>query len=490
MSNETTKPWERILVTGSTGYVGGRLVPRLIERADARIRLFVRDRTRVQDRGWNGVEIFEGEALQYEDVKKAVQDVDIIFYLIHSMRSGEKEFADRDRLAAENFSRAAKENKVKKIIYLGGLGASGLQELSEHLASRQETGDLLRLGGTQVIEFRAGMIIGSGGLSFEMLRYLTERLPIMIAPRWILTPTQPISIRDVLAYLLAALDLESPEHEIFEIGGPDVLNYEQMIQIYANERGLKRFIIRVPVLTPRLSSYWITACTPIPASIVRPLVEGLKNDLLVTCDKALKRFSIKPMSFRSALKNALDRTISKNVETHWSTALSSSLRDLAPVKLISGEGLIIEERRVLVSKPPDKVFQSILGIGGKTGWLYANWLWRVRGFIDRWIGGVGLRRGRRSENDLQTGDALDFWRVEALEKPKLLRLRAEMKVPGKAWLEFRVLETPNGTQIIQKALFEPKGVLGLLYWYGIYPLHALIFKGLIQALAQKAETEN
>lgn len=481
----------RILVTGATGYVGGRLVPRLMEKVDAKLRILVRDATRIEGRKWNGVEIFEGDVADFEFVKTSLKDVKVAFYLIHSMLTGEKQFADRDLKAAENFGRAAFECGVEKIIYLGGLGDSENEKLSLHLKSRQETGQCLANGGVPVIEFRAGMIIGSGSLSFEMLRHLTERVPIMVAPKWIKTRSQPIAIRDVLAYLISAVDYSPNGHEIFEIGGPDRLSYEQMIRIYAEERKLKRRIIPVPVLTPRLSSYWVNLVTPIPSAIARPLIDGLKNELLVHSEKAISKFHITPTPFVTALRLALERTLSEEIETRWTSALSSSLpTGRMPVKLEAREGLVREERSVFVKASPERAFDVISSLGGQKGYFYLNWLWQIRGWIDRLLGGVGLRRGRRASRDLQVGDAIDFWRVEALEESKLLRLRAEMKVPGKAWLEFQLISHAHGCQIIQRALFEPKGLFGLIYWYGIYPLHAVIFGGMIRAIAHEIEGPN
>lgn len=442
----------RILVTGATGYVGGRLVPRLIEKTASKIRVLVRDATRIQGRGWNGIEISEGDVEDFDFVRSALRDVKIAFYLIHSMSPGEKNFAERDLIAAENFGRAAREAHVEKIIYLGGLGDSKSERLSLHLKSRQETGERLAKSGTPVIEFRAGMIIGSGSLSFEMLRHLTERVPIMIAPRWIRTRSQPIAIRDVLSYLIQATEYSAVGHEVFEIGGSECLSYEQMIRIYAEERGLRRRIIRVPVLTPRLSSYWVNLVTPIPNAIAKPLIDGLKNELLVRSEKALKTFRVTPTPFISALRLALERTLCNDVETRWASALSSSTPiDSIPVKLEATEGLIVEERSVWVKSSAERAFEVISALGGDKGYFYMNWLWQVRGWIDRLIGGVGLRRGRNASRRIQVGDAIDFWRVEELIPSKILRLRAEMKVPGKAWLEFQILLQTNGCRLFQRA---------------------------------------
>lgn len=479
----------RILVTGATGYVGGRLVPRLIERSDCEIRLFVRDRSRIAGRGWRGVEIVEGDALSLEDTERALDQVDIAYYLIHSMASSEQAFTDLDRRAAENFAKAAKKANVKRIIYLGGLGSAQDRHLSDHLKSRQETGDFLRLSQVPVTEFRAGIIIGSGSLSFEMLRYLTERVPVMICPKWVRTLAQPIAIRDVLRYLIDAIDEPRSEGKVIEIGGRDQLSYGEMMKIYANERGLRRWIINVPVLTPRLSSYWVNIVTPIPASIARPLIEGVRNEVVVTDSTALKIFSWTPIGFREALKLALDRTFGNQIETRWTSALSA-VPDGAPsaVQLKSREGLLLEERYKRANCSSEKVFNVIKRIGGEAGWPNGQFLWEIRGWIDRLLGGVGLRRGRRSPTELEVGEALDFWRVEAVEKNKLIRLRAEMKVPGRAWLEFEIQDAPGGCLAIQRAIFEPKGLWGILYWYSVYPVHGFIFQGMINEIVRRAET--
>lgn len=475
-----------VLVTGVTGYVGGRLVPRLLE-AGYRVRVLVRDAHRLQGRPWHDqVEVVVGDVLKPETLASAMKDVNTAYYLIHSMMHN-GEFHQRDINAAHNFGQAAKEVGVTRIIYLGGLGDPDT-ELSQHLRSRQDTGDALRQSGVAVTEFRAGVIVGSGSVSFEMIRYLTERLPMMICPQWVYTLTQPISIRNVLDYLVSALNVPESADKIFEIGGADVLSYGQMMDGYAQVRGLRRLLIPVPVLTPRLSSYWVHWMTPIPAQISRPLIEGLKNEVTVRNDLAKQLFpKISPMDYLTAVKLALDRLEASWIETTWSDSLSSSQGDIPSVVLQNQEGMIIERRQQLVEASQESIFNSFTSLGGDQGWLYMNWAWRIRGFIDRLVGGVGLRRGRRHPSELRVGDSLDFWRVEAVKEPQLLRLRAEMKVPGRAWLQYEV--QPQDEQhsiLVQSAYFAPKGLFGLLYWYLLYPIHSLIFSGLIREIARRA----
>jgi uncharacterized protein YbjT (DUF2867 family) len=474
-----------ILVTGATGYVGGRLVPRLLENG-YRVRCLVRDPDRLQGRPWHSqVEIVAGDVLQPDSLAPAMQDVTAAYYLIHSMGGG-ADFHQRDMTAASNFSQAAQAAGVERLIYLGGL-ANPETALSEHLRSRQQTGDALRSGGVPVTEFRAGVIVGSGSLSFEIMRYLTERVPVMICPRWVYTRTQPISIRDVLAYLTAALSAPESAGRIIEIGGADVITYGEMMQLYAEVRGLKRLMIPVPVLTPRLSSYWVDLVTPIPAAIARPLIEGLRNENVVSEPGAAEIFPhIQPVGYRTAVERTLNALQASNVETAWSDALIVSQGDAPPVILTTHEGMILERRQRLVAASPAAVYQIFTGLGGKRGWLYMNWAWGIRGFLDRLVGGVGVRRGRRDPDDLRIGDALDFWRVEAIEPDQLLRLRAEMKVPGKAWLQFKVTPQDGQTHLSQTAFFAPKGLFGWLYWYALYPLHSLIFSGLIDQIARRA----
>ncbi len=478
---------ELILVTGATGYVGGRLVPDLLE-AGFRVRCLVRDPARLQGRPWlDQVEVVPGDVFKPETLLPALQDVSAAYYLIHSMK-GSADFHRRDLTAARNFGHAAKKAKVQRIIYLGGLGDPE-HELSKHLRSRHQTGDALREAGVPVTEFRAAAIIGSGSLSFEMVRYLTERVPLMICPQWVYTRTQPIAIRDVLNYLVAAVSVQDSADQIVEIGGANVLTYGDMMLGYARQRGLKRLMVPVPVLTPRLSSHWVHWVTPISAEIAQPLIEGLRNELIVRDDTARRLFpDIEPMDYQAAVRRALTRLDGGQVETAWSDALASSQGDINPVTLTTESGMIIERRQQVVAAPPTAVYQTFSALGGARGWPYSNTTWRLRGFLDRLVGGVGLRRGRRDPASVRVGDALDFWRVEAVKPDRLLRLRAEMKMPGQAWLQFESKPQPNGQTLLQQtALFAPKGLFGLLYWYVQYPLHAIIFSGMVRRLARQAE---
>lgn len=473
----------KVLVTGVTGYIGGRLVPRLLEAGYA-VRVLARDPARLQGRRWlEQVEVVQGDALRGDTLPPAMAGIDAAYYLIHSM-SDTADFHERDLAAARNFGQAAEMAGVGRIVYLGGLGDPDAA-LSDHLRSRQQTGLALRESGVPVTEFRAAIIVGSGSISFEMIRYLTERVPVMICPRWVYTRVQPISIQDVLRYLVAALQTPDSAGQIVEIGGADVLTYGDMMLGYARERGLRRLLLPVPVLTPRLSSYWVHWVTPVPAAIARPLIEGLRNEVIVRDDTARRLFpAIEPVGYQAAVRHALTH----RVETAWSDALFSSRRDEPPVLLTTHEGLIIERRQRLVRATPGTVYRAFTGLGGERGWLYLNWAWRLRGVLDRLVGGVGFRRSRRDPDAVRVGDALDFWRVEAVEPDRLLRLRAEMKVPGLAWLQFQAEPIEAGrTRLVQTAFFAPKGLAGLLYWYLLYPVHGLIFSGLIRRLAQLAE---
>lgn len=477
-----------VLVTGATGYIGGRLVPRLLE-AGYRVRCLARDPARLQGRPWIGqVEVVAGDCLRAETLPAAMQGVEVAFYLVHSMAGGH-DFEHRDVLAARNFAAAAKPSGVQRVIYLGGLGDPATA-LSEHLRSRQETGAVLREAGVPVTEFRASVIVGSGSLSFEIIRYLTERLPVMICPRWLYTRAQPIAIRNVLDYLVAALDTPESAGRIIEIGGADVLTYGDLLRGYAQARGLRRWLVPVPVLTPRLSSYWVHLVTPVPAAIARPLIQGLRNDVVVRDGLAQQLFpQITPLDYAAAVRLALTNLETGRVETAWSDALASSQGDDAPVLLTTHEGIILERRQRLVQAPCAVVYGAFTRLGGENGWLCLNWAWWVRGLLDRLLGGVGLRRGRRDPREVRVGDAVDFWRVEAVEPDRLLRLRAEMKVPGRAWLEFRVEPVDaRASRLAQTAFFAPRGLAGLLYWYVLYPVHAVIFSGLARKLARLAET--
>lgn len=478
-------PSFRTLVTGATGYIGGRLVAQLLLRGH-RVRCLARDPGQIEGR-WPEVEVAGGDVLRPESLPSALEGIDAAYYLIHSMAAGEHGFAERDLQAADNFARAARGAGVKRIIYLGGLGSAD-DKLSPHLRSRQETGRHLAAHGVPVTEFRAGVIVGSGSLSFELIRYLAERLPLMICPRWIQTRIQPIGVLDVMRYLTDCLEVPESAGRILEIGGRDILSYADMVRVYARVRGLRRRLVHVPILTPRLSSYWIDIVTPIPSDIARPLIEGLRNEVIVRDPTAREMFGFEPMSYEAAVRLALERWISGQVKTVWSTSSAAFGTESHAVHLSNLEGLIQERRQLPCGAPAARVFRVFTSLGGRRGWLYANWLWALRGLLDRLIGGVGMRRGRRSPHLLRVGDAVDFWRVEALAPDRLLRLRAEIKLPGQAWLQFEVLPDGDSRSVLtQTAFFEPKGVSGWWYWNALYPLHKLIFRGLARAVARSAE---
>lgn len=474
-----------ILVTGGTGYIGGRLVPRLL-RAGHRVRCLARNPERLADRAWPEVELVRGDASDPATLKTALAGVDQAYYLIHAMGDTKGDFRAQDLQQARLFATACAEAGVARIIYLGGLGDPDRWR-SHHLASRQEVGAALASKGVPVLEFRAAVIVGSGSASFEMIRYLTERLPVMVTPRWVHTRCQPIGVRDVLAYLVEAQ--EHPEISgILEIGGRDVLSYRDMMSLYAEVRGLRRFIIPVPVLTPRLSSLWVDLVTPIPKSLARPLIEGVATEVVVRDTRAKELFGVRPSGYREAVAVALQRLAEDAVETTWASSLASLPSSIpAGHALGSQEGLLLERHRIEVQAAPAVVFRAFCSLGGEAGWPCGNALWQVRGFLDRLLGGVGMRRGRRHPRELRVGDPVDFWRVETLEPNRMLRLQAEMKLPGHAWLQFEVSASPEGSRLEQTAYFEPRGLLGLLYWFTALPFHRFIFPGMIRALKARAE---
>jgi uncharacterized protein YbjT (DUF2867 family) len=473
-----------VLLTGGTGYIGGRLLP-LLEQRDLQLRCLCRQPERLKWRTTRPTtEVVAGDVLNAESLTAAMQGVHTAYYLVHSLGT-QQDFEKEDRQAAANFAAAARQAGVQRIIYLGGLG--NLQHaLSAHLRSRLETGEVLRASSVPAIELRASIIIGSGSLSFELIRSLTERLPVMICPRWVATAAQPIAIEDVLAYLLAALDLPDGGRRIFEIGGPNVVSYGGIMREYARQRRLRRLMISVPLLTPYLSSLWLGLVTPVYARVGRKLVEGLRNPTVVRDSAALTEFSIRPRSLAEAVQRALAREDSDVAATRWSDALSSG----GPVQTWGGVRFgnrIIDSQIAAVAVPPEVAFAPIARIGGRTGWYCGNWLWRLRAWLDLLVGGVGVRRGRRDPVDLQIGDAVDFWRVEAVEPGRRLRLAAEMKLPGRAWLEFEVTPTADGSIIQQTAIFDPLGLGGLAYWYALYPLHRVVFSGMLKGIARAAQ---
>ncbi len=476
-----------ILVTGATGYIGGRLVPRLLA-AGYRVRCMVRDPSRLEGRRWREqVEVVAGDVLDPTSLAEAVRGVETAYYLVHSMAGGHA-FHERDLEGARHFSRALRDAGGQRLIYLGGLGDPD-SELSLHLRSRQQTGDALRESGIAVTEFRAAVIVGSGSLSFELVRYLTERVPILICPRWVFTRVQPISTRNVLEYLVLALSTPASAGQVIEIGGADILTYADMMTGYARVRGLSRRVVPVPFLTPSYSAGWVHLVTPVPSVIARALIEGLRNEVVMHSDLAHRLFpGMTLLSYEDSVRLALARLEAGKVETTWNTALSTSAGEAQPVQLTTHEGMEIERRQLVVRAPADAVFRAFCSLGGTRGWPSMNWAWQVRGVMDRMVGGVGMRRGRRHPTEVRAGDAIDFWRVERVEPDRLLRLRAEMKVPGRAWLEFTATpEADGGTRLTQEALFAPKGVLGWLYWYAMYPFHDRIFSEMIRQIGRIAE---
>ncbi len=469
----------RVLLTGATGYVGGRLL-KALEHDGYPVRCLARRPDFLQSRVSAQTEVVAGDVLDPASLAPALRGIHTAYYLVHSMGSGGS-FEEEDRRAAQNFGQAARQAGVHRIIYLGGLGDS-TDALSSHLRSRQEVGDVLRESGVQTIEFRASIVIGSGSLSFEMIRTLVERLPVMITPRWVAIQAQPIAIADLLAYLLTALSLTVEGHPIFEIGGKDQVSYGEVMRAYARQRGLHRFMVPVPVLTPRLSSLWLGLVTPLYARVGRKLIDSLRHPTIVQDSTALEIFNIQPRGVAEAIAEALRNEEQEIAETRWSDALSSG----GPLPKWGGVRFgtrLVDSRALEVAVPPAVAFTPIRRIGGHTGWYYGDWLWRLRGGLDLLFGGVGLRRGRRDPDGLQVGDALDWWRVERYEPERHLRLLAEMKLPGRAWLEFEVVGEADHTTIRQTAIFDPIGLLGLSYWYLVYPLHQLIFAGMLQGIA-------
>jgi uncharacterized protein YbjT (DUF2867 family) len=467
-----------VLLTGTTGYVGGRLLQAL-ERANHRVRCIARRPEFLTNRVGPSTEVKYGDVLDKDSLERSMENVHTAYYLVHSMGAGSS-FQEADREAARNFGEAAREAGVRRIIYLGALGDASA-ELSPHLRSRREVGDVLRESGVQVVEFRASIIIGSGSLSFEMIRALVERLPVMITPRWVLVPAQPIAINDVLEYLLEALDLRVDGNHTFEIGGSDVVSYGDLMREYARQRGLRRIMFSVPVLTPRLSSLWLGLVTPIYARVGRILIDSIRHPTVVTDDSARLMFKVRPTSVQQAIKSAMENEEKDFAETRWSDALCLANRNTDWGGARFGTRLV-DSRTASVDAPAEAVFQAIRRLGGAAGWYYGNWLWHLRGFLDLLIGGVGMRRGRRDAEWLRVGDVVDFWRVDALEPDRLLRLEAEMRLPGRAWLQFEVDQSGPKTILRQTAIFDPLGSLGLAYWYASYPLHELVFSGMLRGI--------
>jgi uncharacterized protein YbjT (DUF2867 family) len=471
-----------VLVTGATGYIGGRLV-RVLREREMRVRCMARRPDEARARLAAGVEVVAGDVLDPESLANALEGVHTACYLIHAMASP-RDFAREESEGASNFARAAKAAGVERIVYLGGLARD--DALSPHLASRHEVGRLLRDSGIPTLELRAAVILGSGSLSFELVRALVERLPVLVTPRWVSRKTQPIAVTDVIDYIAAAVAAPPMPGAVIEIGGSDRVSYEDLMREYARQRGLRRMFVRVPVLTPGLSGRWLGLVTPVYARVGRKLIDSVRNETVVTSDLAARLFpEVAPRGMRQAIAEALSNEDRDFSETRWSDA-RSSLGASRPWGGSRSGSRIVDSRTAAVAAPAAAAFRPIEEIGGRVGWYYATWLWNVRGWLDLIVGGAGMRRGRRDPRSLLQGDPLDFWRVEAIEPGRLLRLRAEMKVPGRAWLQFEVSGDGESCVIRQTAIFEPRGVAGLAYWYALYPIHAVIFDGMLRGVAGEA----
>ncbi len=481
------------LVTGATGYIGGRLAPRLLE-AGYRVRVLVRNPDRLTDVPWAAeVEIVRGDLLDADTLAAAYAGVDVAYYLVHSMSgaTARTSFEDSERRSAENVARAARDADVDRLVYLGGLHPDGV-ELSRHLRSRTEVGEILMASGVPTAVLQAGVVIGSGSASFEMVRHLTEVLPYMPAPRWVRNRIQPIAVRDVMHYLIGAAELPPDVNRAFDVGGPDELRYGQMMNGYAVEAGLpQRPIAPLPVLTPRLASHWVNLVTPIPRSLAVPLVESLQHECIVR-EHDIDAYIPEPegglTGYRRAVRLALARMRDGAVETSWQDAsVADAPSDPLPSDPDwSGHTVFTDDRIRETTASPDRVWAVVEAIGGENGWYSFPLAWAVRGWMDKLVGGVGLRRGRRHPTRLNTGEALDWWRVERIDRGRFLRLRAEMKVPGLAWLEMTVDPTPAGTRYRQRAVFFPQGLAGRLYWFAILPFHGIIFAGMARRITAEA----
>ena len=479
-----------ILVTGATGYIGGRLVPALLE-AGHDVRCVARTPSKLDAVEWRDqVEVVEGSVTDLDAMTAAMQGVRAAYYLVHSM-GHTHDFAERDRVAAGTFRIAAEQAGVEQIVYLGGLGDKDDGELSSHLRSRHEVGRTLAAGTVPVTELRAAVIIGSGSASFEMLRNLVEVLPAMITPRWVRTRCQPIAVRDILHYLVKSIETPAAAGRIFEVGGPDVVTYEDMMRIHAEVAGLRRrLIVPVPVLSPSLSSHWVGLVTSLPRDLAKPLVASLQNEVIVNDHAIDDVIPLETTPFRRALELALHRVADLAVPTRWSSATLPGRDPAEPLPTDpdwAGGTLLEDERTITTTASADALYATVSGIGGDRGWFVADLLWTLRGWIDSVVGGVGMRRGRRHPDDVRVGDAIDFWRVETTTRPSLLRLRAEMKLPGEAWLEWSIVDDESTRRLVQRAIFFPRGLLGRAYWYSLVPFHAVIFGALSREIVGRAE---
>lgn len=478
-----------ILVVGATGYVGGHLVPRLL-REGYQVRVLARDIKKAKAAPWGSdVEVFKGDVLEPLSLAPALSGVDMAYYLVHSITRG-SDFSERDIQAGLNFGEAAKKAGVARVIYLGGLGDPD-STLSEHLRSRQETGDALRRSGVDVTEFRAAIIVGAGSISFEMIRYLTERVPIMICPRWVRTRVQPIGIDDVVEYLISSLSVDQSASHIIEIGGKDVLTYGEMMKDYARVRGLRRCLLHVPVLTPRLSSYWVHWVTPVPAAFARPLIEGLRSEVVVRGTKASELFpQIKPADYKSAVRGALSQLHPNAFKTFVSESAPTDVGERPTTFKTIHNGMIVEIKQCLVRSRAASVYRSFTELGGPNNWP-CHWAWRIRAFIDRILGGVGMRKGRPDSDAIRVGDTVDYFRVVEIHPNRMLRLKVDMKLPGEGWVQFEAIPYEHErTRLMQTVFFAPKGLIGFLYWYLLYPFHIVIFGKMIKEIAGRAEQIN
>ena len=472
----------KILITGASGYIGGHLLDTL---PNEQLRCFIRSKRNYLEARHPKAEFFYGDARSPQDVSKACKDIDVIYYLIHAMGST-GDFSCKDRDYAQNFAAAAKHQGVKKIIYVGGLTDTA-QSMSTHMASRCEVGRILRESEVPVLEFRASIILGAGSLSFEMIRSLVEHLPIMICPRWVRARCQPIYIGDLLKFLTAALDGKFCKSKIFEVGGSEISSYKDLMLRYAKLRGLRRHLISVPILTPHLSSLWLGLVTPLYARVGRKIIDSLRQDSIISDNDAGIFFDINCLNIEEAIKQSLQQEDESYRKIRWNDAMAATGHNDSEWHGIHFGNRLVDSRHIDLKCPAKDAFRPILTIGGNNGWYYGNWLWKLRGWLDLLWSGPGLRRGRRNQDKIYIGDTIDFWRVEDYIEDKKLLLRAEMKLPGRAWLEYEVETGENNqTQIRQTAIFDPVGLIGLIYWYSVAPLHFFVFGGMLKAIGDRA----
>lgn len=471
----------KILLTGATGYIGKRLLPVILELGH-QVVCCVRDKKRFPSEGiylHPGISLLEVDFLKDIQSAEAIKDIDVAYYLIHSMSSNTGDFEKLEAVSAENFIQLVQQTSAKQIIYLGGITNEKI--LSKHLTSRKNVEDILSKGDIPLTTIKAGIIVGSGSASFEIIRDLVEKLPLMITPRWLDTKCQPIAIRNVLEFLSGVLLKPETFNQSYDIGGPDVLTYKEMLLQFAGVRGLKRYIYTVPVMTPRLSSYWLYFVTSTSYKLAVNLVHSMKVEVVANDNRLEKLLDIHPITYKDAVKLAFQKIDQNNVVSSWKDSLVSSYADNSLLENVNvpTDGCFTDKREKLISGNVDQVLENIWSIGGERGWYYGDWLWNIRGFMDKVLGGVGLRRGRTNVNTINTGDTLDFWRVLAADKPNMrLLLYAEMILPGEAWLEFRIVKKDDQHYLQQTATFRPKGLAGRLYWYSVLPFHFFVFEGM------------